>query len=64
MLTPRQLSVLELVAEGMGWKEIGKRLNIARPTVAQAMRQTCERLETVNRAPAAVAEAFRRGMLK
>ena len=61
-LTPRELDVLRLVAEGLGNVQIGERLHIGLGTVKGHIRDILEKLSATDRAHAAVT-AFRRGLL-
>jgi pimeloyl-ACP methyl ester carboxylesterase/DNA-binding CsgD family transcriptional regulator len=61
-LTPRQLEVLNLVAEGLSDREIGKRLFISEYTVHRHVSDILARLEAPSRT-AAVARALRGGVL-
>ncbi len=55
-LTPRQWEALQLVAQGLIYKEVAQRLNISEATVKYLMGQVLSRLQVENRA-AAVAYA-------
>lgn len=61
-LTPRELEVLELVAEGLSNQRIGERLGIAEPTVKSHVSQICAKLGAGNRTDA-VRIAVRRGLI-
>jgi len=61
-LTPRELDVLRLVAEGVGNAEIAERLHLGVGTVKGHVRDILEKLSASDRAHAAVT-AFRRGLL-
>ena len=61
-LTPRELEVLELVAEGLSNQRIGERLGIAEPTVKSHVSQICAKLGAENRTDA-VRIAVRRGIV-
>jgi DNA-binding NarL/FixJ family response regulator len=61
-LSPRELQVLTLVAEGCTSKEVGKELFLAEETVKSHITNILTRLEARNRAHA-VALAIRRGLL-
>jgi DNA-binding NarL/FixJ family response regulator len=61
-LTEREHDVLELLAEGLGHAEIGKRLGIGSETVRTHLRKACERLESSTRTQA-VATALRLGLI-
>jgi two-component system nitrate/nitrite response regulator NarL len=61
-LTEREREVLELLAEGIGHEEIGKRLGIGAETVRTHLRKACDRLEASTRTEA-VATALRLGLI-
>ena len=61
-LTPRELSVLELLAEGCTYDEIGLRLAIGAETVRTHLRKACEHLGAPTRT-SAVAVAIRLGLI-
>jgi DNA-binding NarL/FixJ family response regulator len=61
-LTPRELDVLRLVAEGVGNNEIAERLHLGLGTVKGHVRDILEKLAATDRAQAAVT-AYRRGIL-
>jgi NarL family two-component system response regulator LiaR len=61
-LTPRELDVLRLVADGVGNLEIGERLHIGLGTVKGHIRDILEKLSAADRTQAAV-NAMRRGYL-
>ena len=61
-LTPRELDVLRLVADGVGNVEIAERLNIGLGTVKGRIRDILEKLSASDRTQAAV-NATRRGYL-
>jgi DNA-binding NarL/FixJ family response regulator len=61
-LTPRELDVLRLIAEGAGNSEIGERLNIALGTVKGHIHDILDKLSAADRTQAAV-NALRRGLL-
>ncbi|HTJ25115.1 MAG TPA: response regulator transcription factor [Candidatus Limnocylindria bacterium] len=61
-LTPRELDVLRLVADGVGNAEIAERLHLGLGTVKGHVRDILEKLSASDRAHAAVT-AFRRGLL-
>ncbi len=61
-LSPRELEVLRLVADGLGNKEIAERLAISLSTVKTHVQDILERLSVSDRTQAAV-KAFRRGLL-
>ena len=52
-ITPRELEILQLVAEGMSNKEIGKRLYITEGTVKNHVHNALEKLHMKNRIQAA-----------
>jgi two-component system nitrate/nitrite response regulator NarL len=62
LLTPRELDVLGLLAAGLSFPEIGRRLHLAPTTVKTYARRVYERLGARDRL-GAVVEAMRRGML-
>jgi two-component system nitrate/nitrite response regulator NarL len=62
LLSPRELAVLRLVAEGCSAAEIGRRLHLAAGTVKWYTARIYDRLGVHERAQA-VAEAMRRGLL-
>jgi two-component system, NarL family, response regulator LiaR len=61
-LTPRELDVLRLIADGIGNVEIGERLHIGLGTVKGHIRDILEKLSAADRTQAAV-NAMRRGYL-
>lgn len=61
-LTPRELDVLRLIAEGTGNSEIGARLHLGLGTVKGHIRDILEKLSASDRTQAAV-NALRRGLL-
>ena len=61
-LTPREIEVLELVAEGLGNKAIGLRLGISDQTVKFHLSSISGKLGAANRTDA-VRRAVRRGLL-
>lgn len=61
-LTPRELEVLYLVAEGLGTTEIARRLYITRKTVATHIERIFRKLGVHNRTQA-VSLAYRHGFL-
>jgi DNA-binding NarL/FixJ family response regulator len=61
-LTPRELEVLVLVAEGLQHEEIGRRLGIGAETVRTHLRKACDRLGAATRTQA-VATALRLGLI-
>lgn len=63
VLTPRELEVLGLAAEGMSAGQIGAQLFLSPATIKTHLAHLYEKLGVSDRA-AAVAEAFRRGLLQ
>lgn len=61
-LSPRELEVLRLVAEGLNNKQIAQRLEISLSTVKTHVQEILERLAVSDRTQAAVA-ALRRGLI-
>jgi DNA-binding NarL/FixJ family response regulator len=61
-LTPRQLEVLKIVAEGVSDREIASRLGITPYAVDQHIRAILEKLGATSRTGAAV-KAFREGLI-
>jgi DNA-binding NarL/FixJ family response regulator len=61
-LTPRELDVLGLLAEGLQHEEIGRRLGISSETVRTHLRKACDRLGAATRTQA-VATALRLGLI-
>jgi NarL family two-component system response regulator LiaR len=61
-LTPRELDVLRLIADGVGNAEIGEKLFIGLGTVKGHIRDILEKLSASDRTQAAVT-AYRRGLL-
>jgi DNA-binding CsgD family transcriptional regulator len=62
-VTPRELEVLGLVAEGLSTREIARRLWVTEETVKTHVRRLHDRLGARTRAHA-VAIAFRNGILR
>jgi DNA-binding NarL/FixJ family response regulator len=62
VLTPRELEVLQLLAEGMANKAIAGRLGISDQTVKFHVAAICGKLGAANRTDA-VRRAFRRGLV-
>ena len=62
-LTPRQIKVLTLVAQGLTYKEVGVALSLSEHTVKYHMGQISERLHLKNRAQV-IAYAARMGLVK
>jgi DNA-binding NarL/FixJ family response regulator len=61
-LTPRELDVLGLLAEGLQHEEIGRRLGISSETVRTHLRKASDRLGATTRTQA-VATALRMGLI-
>jgi NarL family two-component system response regulator LiaR len=61
-LTPRELDVLRLIADGIGNTEIAERLHLGLGTVKGHVRDILEKLSATDRTQAAV-NALRRGLL-
>ena len=61
-LTPRELDVLRLLAEGLQHEEIGRRLGISSETVRTHLRKASDRLGATTRTQA-VATALRLGLI-
>jgi two-component system, NarL family, nitrate/nitrite response regulator NarL len=62
LLSPREFEVLQLMAQGLSYPEIGRRLHLAPTTVKSYAGRVYERLGVRDRL-AAVVEAMRRGLL-
>ena len=62
VLTPRELDIIRLAADGYSNAEIGLRLHVSTATVKTHLQHIFEKLEVSDRS-AAVAQAFRRGLL-
>jgi len=62
-LTPGQIEVLTLVAQGMTYREVGETLHLSERTVKYHMGQILERLHLENRAQV-IAYAARMGLVK
>lgn len=62
-LTPREMQILALIAEGATNKEIGQRIFLAENTVKNHLKHILAKLQVENRAQA-VAYAFQVGLLK
>jgi two-component system nitrate/nitrite response regulator NarL len=62
LLTPRELEILRLCAEGLSGPEIASRLYLSVPTVKTHLQHLYGKLEVSDRA-AAVAQGLRRGLL-
>lgn len=61
-LTPRQREVLEMIAAGMSYKEVGAALHVSENTVKYHMREILQRLHAKNREQV-VAYALRHGLI-
>ncbi len=61
-LTPRQREILEMVAGGLSYKEVGAALNLSENTIKYHMGEILQRLHLKNRGQAA-AYALRSGLL-
>ena len=61
-LSPRELEVLKLIAEGLRNKEIGDRLNIAEDTVKIHIKNIFTKLDVIDRTQAVVT-AMQRGII-
>ena len=61
-LTPRELDVLRLLAEGLTHAQVGRRLQISAETARTHLRKACERLGVTTRT-SAVARALRLGLI-
>jgi DNA-binding NarL/FixJ family response regulator len=62
-LTPKQIELLALVAQGNTYKEVAAALNLSEPTIKYHMGEIIKRLHLKNRAQA-IAYAERMGLLK
>lgn len=62
-LTPRELEVLTLLAEGLTYEEIGERLGIAKRTARWHVVALQEKFEAANNAEV-VAQGYKRGLLR
>jgi two-component system, NarL family, nitrate/nitrite response regulator NarL len=62
VLTPREIEVLQLAADGLSAPEMAERLFLSATTVKTHLQHVYEKLEVSDRA-AAVAQAIRRGLL-
>jgi DNA-binding NarL/FixJ family response regulator len=60
--TPREIEVLQLVADGLANREIGQRLFLSEETVKSHVRHLLAKLQARSRAHA-VAAGFRRGLI-
>jgi two-component system nitrate/nitrite response regulator NarL len=63
VLSPRELEVLRLAADGMSAVEIGDHLHLSKTTVRTHLQHVYEKLEVSDRV-AAVTQALRRGILQ
>jgi DNA-binding NarL/FixJ family response regulator len=61
-LTPRELEILQLLAEGLVQGEIASRLSITQKTVAKHIERVLKKLDVHSRTEA-VAQAYRRGLI-
>jgi DNA-binding NarL/FixJ family response regulator len=61
--TPREIEVLQLIADGLVNREIGVRLFLSEETVKSHVRHLLAKLQARSRAHA-VAAGFRRGLIK
>ena len=59
-LTPREMEILQLLAEGLSNREIGQRLHLAEKTVKHYMTNVLEKLEVGSRVQAALMAQKRR----
>jgi two-component system nitrate/nitrite response regulator NarL len=62
LLTPREVGVLRLLADGLGAAQIGRELSISATTVKSHLQHVYDKLG-VTTGPAAVSQAIRRGLL-
>jgi DNA-binding NarL/FixJ family response regulator/signal transduction histidine kinase len=62
-LTPRQIEVLQAVADGLTYKEVGTRLHISERTVKYHMGQVLKRMQLKSRAQA-IAYATQQGLIE
>ncbi len=62
-LTPRQMEILTLVAQGLTYSQVGQSLHLSEPTVRYHMGQIMERLHLQNRTQV-IAYAARHGLTK
>ena len=53
-LSPREFSVLELLAQGRQNREIGEALTLAEPTVKMHVKSICKKLGVANRTQAVI----------
>jgi DNA-binding NarL/FixJ family response regulator len=62
-LTEREVAVLELLAEGNDYREIGEKLSLGPETVRTHVRKACRRLKASTRTQV-VATALRLGLIE
>lgn len=62
LLSPRELEILRLAADGLATADIARELHVSAATVKSHLQHAYEKLEVSDRA-AAVAQAMRRGLL-
>ena len=62
-LSTKELSILELIADGYAQKEVAEKLEIPKHTVDFNCRKICKKLE-VNNITAAVSKAIKSGLLR
>ncbi len=62
-LTPRQFEILQLVAQGLSYKEVADRLSLSEHTIKYHMGEVLQRLHLKNREQV-VAYALRTGLIK
>ncbi|MGJ8642955.1 MAG: response regulator [Luteolibacter sp.] len=62
-LTPREIEILSMIAEGHSQKDISAMLKLSVYTIAEHLTNIYEKLHVKN-APAAISKAFRAGILK
>lgn len=60
-LSPRELEILALLAEGQVKRQIARHLDVSAATVSTYIRRIYDKLD-VHNAPAAVAKAYRTGI--
>ncbi|WP_214370214.1 response regulator [Pseudonocardia sp. H11422] len=63
VLSPRELEVLRLAADGLSAVEIGERLHLSKTTIRTHLQHVYDKLGVADRV-AAVSQALRRGILK
>ena len=61
-LSPRELEILSLLADGLARKEISDQLKISKHTVITHIKHIFDKLEAIN-TPAAISKAYRFGIL-